>query len=46
MKDKTFAAVLCIVVALCLSLTVAHFIYAANAYPHASIIEYIAREPW
>ena len=30
----------------CLLLTAAHFLYAAYAYEHASIIQFIARELW
>ncbi len=46
MKDRTFAIILYIVLAICVLLTAAHFIYAIYAYQHCSIIEFIARELW
>lgn len=46
MKNRTFSIILCAVLAICVLLTVAHFIYAIYAYQHCSIIEFIARELW
>ncbi len=46
MKNRTFSIILCTVIAICVLLTVAHFIYAIYAYQHCSIIEFIARELW
>ena len=46
MKTKTFLLVLSLLVALCVILTIAHFVYAAYAYEHASIIQFIAKELW
>ncbi len=46
MRDKTFWTVLCSVIALCLVLTIAHFIYAIYAYQHCSIIYFIGKELW
>lgn len=46
MKHKTFLALLFAVLGICLALTVAHFIYAVEAYNHCSIIYFIGRELW
>ncbi len=46
MKEKTFWTVLCFVIAVCLVLTIAHFIYAIYAYQHCSIIYFIGKELW
>lgn len=46
MKHKTYYGILIAVVAVCLILTIAHFIYAFNAYQHCSIIHFIAKELW
>ena len=46
MKEKTFYWVLAAVVALCVLATVAHICYAAYAYQHCSIIQFIAKELW
>lgn len=46
MKERTFWIVLLVVTGICLTLTIAHFIYAVYAYQHCSIIEYIAKELW
>ncbi len=46
MKLKTFRVVFACVLCLCLLLTFAHFAWAVYAYRHASIIQFIAREPW
>ena len=46
MKPRTFRIVFASVLGLCLLLTAAHFAYARYAYEHASIIQFIAKEPW
>ena len=46
MKPRTFRIVFASVLGLCMLLTAAHFAYARYAYEHASIIQFIAREPW
>ena len=46
MKQKTYTILLAVIAALGLLATVLHIVYAANAYEHASIIEFIAREVW
>ncbi len=46
MKQKTYFNILIAVVAICLILTIAHMIYAVNAYEHSSIIYFIAKELW
>ena len=46
MKDKHFWITLGGVVGVCLTATVAHFVYAVYAYQHASIIYFIAKELW
>ena len=44
MKQKTYYNILIAVVAVFLVLTVAHLIYAINAYQHCSIIYFIGKE--
>ncbi len=46
MKDRTFYTVLCIIIGICLLLTLAHFVYAVYAYQHCSIIYFIGKELW
>ncbi len=46
MKNKTFDIILAVLVSVCVILTAAHLVYAAYAYGHCSIIEFIARELW
>ena len=46
MSEKCFWLTLIGVVAACLPVTVAHFVYAVYAYQHASIIYFIAKELW
>ena len=46
MKQKTYYNILIAVVVICLILTVAHLIYAIDAYQHCSIIYFIAKELW
>lgn len=46
MKDKTFYRLLIAVTLACAALTVAHLVYAVNAYQHCSIIQFIAGELW
>ena len=46
MKRRTFLIILISVVAVCLALTVAHFVYAAWAYDRSSIIYFIGKELW
>jgi len=46
MKRRTFMIVLFSIVAICVLLTVAHFIYASYAYEHCSIIYFIGKELW
>ena len=46
MKDKTFIGLLIVVTLVCAALTVAHFVYAVDAYQHCSIIQFIAGELW
>lgn len=46
MKTKTFWIVLWSVLAVCLALTMAHFIYTIYAYQHCSIIYFIGKEHW
>lgn len=46
MKQKTYYNFLIAVVAVCLVLTVAHLLYAVDAYEHGSIIYFIAKELW
>ncbi len=46
MKEKTFRTLFAAVTGACLAATVAHFIYAIQAYLNCSIIEFIAGELW
>ena len=46
MEDRKFRKIVIAVTAVCLALTVAHFIYAANAYEHCSIIHFVGKELW
>ena len=46
MKKKTYYNILIAVVAICIVLTIAHLIYAIDAYQHCSIIYFIAKELW
>lgn len=46
MKERTYLWILLCVIGLCMALTVAHAVYAIQAYQHCSIIEFIARELW
>jgi hypothetical protein len=46
MKTKTHIRGLTAVLIVCIVITIAHFLYAANAYQHASIIYFIAKELW
>lgn len=46
MKEKTFLTLLYTIVALGVILTVAHAIYAINAYGNSSIIHFVSKELW
>ncbi len=46
MNTKTFLTVLGVLAILCALSLVLHFAYAAYAYQHASIIQFIAKELW
>ncbi len=46
MSDKLFFRLLIAVISVCMIGTVAHFIYAVDAYQHCSIIYFIGKEPW
>ena len=46
MTDRVFFRVLLAVVAVCMLLTLAHFLYAVYAYQHCSIIYFIGKELW
>ena len=46
MSNKIFYRLLIAVLAVCMIATIAHLIYAVDAYQHCSIIEFIARELW
>lgn len=46
MKTRTFNAILIALAVLCLVFTVAHVVYAINAYQHCSIIYFIGEELW
>lgn len=46
MTKRVFIRVFISIVAVCLVLTIVHFIYAINAYQHCSIIQFIAKELW
>ena len=46
MKRRTFLIIFVSVVAVCVALTVAHFVYDAWAYKQCSIIYFIGKELW
>ncbi len=46
MKDRTFWIVMYAVLAVCVVVTLAHFLYAVYAYQHCSIIPFIGKELW
>jgi len=46
MKDRLFIRLMIAVLAVCLVLTFAHFLYAVYAYQHCSIIFFIGKELW
>ena len=46
MKRRTFYIILASVAAVCLALTVAHFVYAVWAYNRCSIIYFVGKELW
>lgn len=46
MNARTFSILLYTALAVCVVLTIAHFLYAIYAYQHCSIIEFIAGELW
>ncbi len=46
MKDSLYFRILLILLAVCMLATVAHVIYAADAYTRASIIYFIGEEVW
>ncbi len=46
MKERTFFTVLFSIIALCIILTIVHFVYAIYAYNHCSIIPFIGKELW
>lgn len=46
MKERTFWSILMIVLGICLALTIAHVIYAIQAYQQCSIIYFIGKELW
>ena len=46
MKPKTFAIILFAVLIVGIAVTTFHLIHAVNAYQHASVVEFIAREIW
>ena len=46
MSRRKFYILLIAVVTVCILLTAAHVIYAANAYEHSSIITFIGGEMW
>lgn len=46
MSNRTFSIILIAVIAICLVLTVAHFVYAIYAYEHCSIIWFVGKELW
>ena len=46
MSDKVFYRILFSVLAVCLVLTLAHLIWAINAYQSCSIIYFIGKELW
>ena len=46
MRDKTFLRALTAAVLTGLAVTAAHAVYIVYAYPHSSVIQFIAREMW
>ena len=46
MRTKTYLRILTVVLLVCVLVSAAHFIYAATAYHHASILYFIAKELW
>ena len=46
MSNKLFYRILFVVLAICLTATIAHLIYAIDAYQHCSIIYFIGKELW
>jgi len=46
MKERTFYIILFSVLGICLAFTIAHFIYAIEAYQRCSIIYFIGKELW
>lgn len=46
MKERCFNIILITIIAICLLLTIAHFIYIVYAYKHCSIIYFIGKELW
>ena len=46
MSDKIFYRFLIAVLAICMIATIAHLIYAIDAYQHCSIIYFIGKELW
>ena len=46
MKDKLFIRLLIAALAVCLVVTIAHLVYAIDAYQHCSIIYFIGEELW
>lgn len=46
MNSKTFTTLLVAITFLCALLTVAHMLYAIDAYSRTSIIYFIAKELW
>ena len=46
MSNKIFYRLLIAVLAVCTIATIAHLIYAVDAYQHCSIIYFIGKELW
>lgn len=46
MSNKIFYRLLIAVLAVCMITTIAHLIYAVDAYQHCSIIYFIGKELW
>ncbi|MBQ2468198.1 MAG: hypothetical protein II503_00810 [Clostridia bacterium] len=46
MKRRTFLIIFGSVVAVCIALTVAHFVYDVWAYNRCSIIYFVGKELW
>jgi len=46
MSNKIFYRLLITVLAVCMIATIAHLIYAIDAYQHCSIIYFIGKELW